>query len=515
MDFMNALANNSKSKTTNGATQYTTSGNTLVDLNFSIPSIRKCFLSNNKQRVFNKFGRALYEDTRHTLMWLMYLRDINNGAGERLSYREFLQYIAQHYPQLTIDFIMTTKPQNYGRWDDLLSLINVDKDNVVHNFIIGLIKTQLNIDLANAEKGRPVSLLGKWMPSANTSSRETRLQARKWREALGVSSKYYRKSLSKLRKAISIVETKLTEKRYSDINYEAVPSKAGLRYKNAFVNHDADRYTQYIEEVKAGTKKINANSMFLYEIVHQYTYKHLPFIDVVDDTLEEMWKAQTKLEGFSNTLVVRDGSFSMTSPACNSKATCLDVADAFTLYCSQFNKGMYKDKFITFSEKPRVIDLSMCKNLREKLNVLGENGDCTNTNLEAVFMLILETAVKNHAKQEDLPKQILIISDMQFDFAVGNGWNIDAKFDMTLLEDLANRFKQEGYTMPKLIFWNVSEYDGVPMRENELGLILLSGFSKSMFNMALSSEVDPLKALYEELEARCSIVDSMKSFELK
>ena len=231
-----------------------------------------------------------------------------------------------------------------------------------------------------------------------------------------------------------------------------------------------------------------------------------------------MWKAQEKVAGFKNTLVVRDGSASMTCNIPNSSVTAMDVADALTLYCAENSDGQYHNKFITFSSKPQIVDVNGKESLADKLIYLHKYTDCSNTNIEAVFDLILETAIKSKATQDDMPKSILILSDMEYDAVrSGNVWSYDydheaiAQEDEVLFECIAEKYKKAGYELPKLIFWNVnSRTNTIPLTESKAGVILLSGFSQSLMEMVMSSELDPYKALVKVLEkGRYSVIDSV------
>jgi hypothetical protein len=74
----------------------------------------------------------------------------------------------------------------YGRWDDLIEC-GLDAD------IVALIKQQLDSDAESMAKGESVSLLAKWLPSENTSSRDTQHKAKALATALGLKSSQYRK----------------------------------------------------------------------------------------------------------------------------------------------------------------------------------------------------------------------------------------------------------------------------------------------------------------------------------
>lgn len=493
-NFMDMMKKSQMGRTEKGSLGYVTEGHKLVDLNFAIPSFRK-------EIDICLFEEALRENKNLALKWLLYLRDIRHGVGERKSFREFVYALIYIDFKLARKFIATVPIEEYGRWDDVVAIMwYVVKEcppeaTVIAKDLFEKIKGQLETDKANMNSGKPVSLLAKWLPSENTSSKQTREIASFIRMSLGMNPRTYRKTLSALRKYIDVVERKMSANQWDKIDYEKVPSLAGLNYRDAFIKHDSDRYNAYVQSVNSGEKKINANAMFLHDIVRKYNAHG---IFQKDDTLEVMWKAQNKVEGFSDTLVVHDGSGSMLDHIPNSGVTALDVADAITLYCAMNNEGAYKDKFVTFSSRAQVVDLGGVDSLHEKLSILHHYGDWSNTNVASVFNLVLRTAVKNNIRQEDMPKSILIISDMEFDEAE----DCAANRDDTPIEVCKKHFAEHGYVLPKMIFWNVnSRTNLMPITQNENGVLLLSGFSKNLMDMVMSSEIDPYKALVKILNS--------------
>ena len=502
--FSKYLEKDELKKTENGANAFNTSGSALVDLNFRVPSMRTHI-------DYTLFEKSLQEDTEHTLKWLLYLRDIKAGIGERKSFRNLCVYLSNKHEELFMKFLMA-HIENFGRFDDYVVVAKNTTSEKIKRAIINMIINQLEEDAENMNNHKPISLLGKWMPSENSSSKETKALAKFMMKELDMTPKAYRKLLSKLRKYIDVVETHMSSNDWDSIDYTHVPSKANLVYSNAFYNHDEERRTQYLKDLKEGKTKINANSMFLYDIIHKYRgHDSFYFYDrrlKKDDTLEELWKAQDKVEGFTDTLVVRDGSGSMTSYISNnSSVSAMDVGDAITIYATENNVGEYKNKFITFSSKPQFVDFTGCTSLVDKLNKLFDYNDCTNTNIEAVFDMVLNTAIKHKCTQEELPKQILIVSDLEWDDIANDRYcyyrkDSTPKVNKTLFEEISDRFKQSGYKMPKLVFWNVnSRTNTVPLQQNELGVILVSGFSKNIFDMVLSTELDPYKALINTLDS--------------
>lgn len=516
MDFFKAMQDNSTKESTNGAIMYSTSTNKIVDLNFMVTSLRSKAQMNNNLGV--EFYPAFKEDSIHALKWLLYLRDVREGLGERESFRNILFDLVKR-AHICIPLLIEIVPE-YGRWDDLIDLykrleadntLSKEKKATLIGYIVSSLKQQLEADILNADKENvSISLLAKWMPSnykLNTKSGQTALKLAK---DFGWTNKHYREVLVKLRKALDVVEVKMSAKQWNQIKYEAVPAKANLLYKDAFYQHDQERRTEYLNSLKKGATKINTGGItFPHDIVAKYESAGLFYnrLKEYDPTLEELWKNLKVPSSIENTIVVRDGSGSMTtSIGVNTDVSILDVANALSIYCSERSTSPeFKDKFITFSSRPKLVDLSGCNSLHDKLELLNRYDECSDTNLEGVFNLILKTAKKAKAAPEDLPKNILIISDMEFNIATVQ------TPDKTFFEEIENRFLKAGYKMPKLIFWNVNSYrnSAFPM-QNRDGAILLSGYSANLMNMVCSGEINPEKALYKILDGdRYSIVNKI------
>ena len=527
--FMNALTNNEKSYTANDGTAYRTSGSPLVDLNFSVPTLRQAavdFYGKSKHNshfystdrtmdaveALRLFITSYEEDPLYTMKWLMYARHIKLGLGERDLFRMMLTKIGDLHPEMALQFIIGTELWNYGRWDDVLRIFFDTTSTILHDGLGEVISNQFRRDVIGCSLGDSISLLVKWMPSNNTSSKEKRSEAVILQSLLHLSAREYRKTLSRLREYLAVVDRKASLNQWNDINYNHVPSKANLKYRNAFLKHDEERRKAYLTSLQKGDDavKINANSMFLYDIVQAYVEKSGYWGEILkshDETLEQLWNAQEGPKDYEDILIIRDGSASMCQQLTgNSTVTALSVADSIALYCAQYNKNeSFKNRFITFSNRPQIVDISMCQTLRDKLRRLHRFDDYSNTDIEATFDLILDTAVKNHLPQDELPSSCLIISDMQFDQATAHDDNT------TVIESCRQKFESLGYTMPRLIFWNVSVYahNTIPVQMHPSGVILVSGFSKSIVDMVVSRELNPETALKAELDAKCSIVDTV------
>lgn len=479
--------------TENGAVGYKTTTHKLLDMNFKVASYRGL----SESQIINDFVQASNEDFELSVAWLFYARDVREGLGERRLFKVIMKQLANGHPDLVKKLIKFIP--EYGRYDDLLELLDTPvKDNVV-----ALIAKTLSEDMVKMGKKEPISLLAKWMPSNNTSSKKTRSLAMKLQKELSVSPKQYRQMLSKLRKYLDVVETKMSNKDWKEIDYEKVPSKANLLYRNAFLKHDEARREQYLEAVKEGTAKINSSVVFPHELVHKYNQQNSWWgtcaDSKLDPTLEAMWENLPNL-GLEDTIVVADGSGSMFRTIGNSDTTALDVANGLALYAAERCKGEFKDTYITFSSHPQLVQLNGAKTLHDKVAVARSHDECENTNIEAVFNLILSTAINAHMKQEEMPKNILIISDMEFDSCACMGQQSWATPTKSLFDTLAASFEKHGYKMPKLIFWNVnSRTNTIPVRDNDLGVALVSGFSVNTLKMVMSEKLDPWEILIEQL----------------
>lgn len=491
-----------ESVTENGAVGYRTTGKELLDINFSVSSMRNM----NEDEIIEKFKRAFNEHRPLAIKWLFYARDAREGLGERRLFRICIKYLAENHTVLLVNLIKLIP--EYGRYDDLFCILDTGSAWMV----MRLIEEQLNDDMKNMKEGKHISLLAKWLPSANASSKNTKRLARIIIDNLKISERKYRKMLSSLRSYLNVVEVSMSSGRWSEIDYSTVPSRANLVYNSAFLRNDAERRREYLEKVTNGESKINAGVLFPHDIVSKYRIR-----DGYDIGLEELWKAIPDfVSGNGNTICVADGSGSMSCPV-GGNVTAINVANAMAIYFSEKFTGEFKNKYITFSSRPRIVDFSEASSLREKLEIAESYNEVSNTNIEAVFDLILHTAISKHMSQNDMPDNILILSDMEFDSCVYGitpndgvyygrnivhyGWN-EARPNKKLFEVFEERYNEYGYKLPRLVFWNINGRSGtIPVRENELGVALVSGFSPTIAKMVLSNKTDPFECLLEQLNS--------------
>ncbi len=478
-------------RTENGAAGYRTTGKALADIHFAISSMR----SMNEEQILDKFIKAYYEEKLLAVKWLFYAADVREGPGERRLFLICLNYLAKFHRDVAAALLPLIPV--YSRWDHLTGLLSTALADEAE----ALIRRQLAEDLCNMQEHRPVSLLAKWLPSENASSPETKRRARILADRLGMTAREYRRTLSGLRSCLNIVEVSMSSGAWDKIDYAAVPSRAGLIYRKAFLRHDGARRKAYLEKLKRGEETIHAGVLYPHDIVHRYCdqSKWMRFLKTdVDPALEEMWKALPDYVcGNGTTICVADGSGSMNARVGDTGVSCLDVADAMAIYFSERCEGAFKDRYITFSSRPQFVYLGQASSLREKIEIAGRYNEVANTNIEAVFDLILKTAVAGRMRQEELPRTVLILSDMEFDSCA------EYSGGETLFQTIAKRYAACGYSLPRLVFWNIcSRTVTVPVKKNESGVALVSGFSPAVVKMVLGSGTDPLKSLLEQIGGR-------------
>ena len=481
MSFFDAMKNTASNEiqyTENGAAGYVTTGKNIVDMFFKISSYRNMSDCAIKQ----DFAKVYAENPALAVKFAFYIGDIREGLGERRAFKNIVSWLASVE---NFDNLIKYIPE-FNRFDTLFVLRGTELEEKMVKFV----QKQLKED---RQSDHP-SLLAKWMPSINTSSEKTKELGRWFASQLGMDERKYRKTLSAIRKKLELVESKMCANEWDKVNYEHVPSKANLNYKDAFLKHDEDRRRKFLDKALKGEAKINSGVNFPHDIVHKYGR----YPSRKDDAIEVLWKnlKNTLTDAASNILVVRDGSGSMTSTIGGTTVSALDVATALSVYFAERQSGPFKNKFITFSSCPKLVDLSNNDTLFSKLRTCSAYTECSNTNIEATFDLVLQTAVANKMKQEEIP-DLLIVSDMEFDYATCDCYG---GAEVTLFKRIANKFAAHGYKLPKLIFWNVMSRTGtIPMKENEAGVGLVSGFSTNVIKAVLSNELDPYKAIVKIL----------------
>lgn len=491
--LLNGLKENANVKyTENGGIAYRTTGHSLYDM-FAFGG---AYRSRSTEDCILLFKNAFEENPEYAVKCLFYLRDIIEGQGQRRFFRICLQWLANEHPEVAkrnLEYV-----SELGRWDDLYCLVKtpVEKD------AFKLIKHQLALDIKSLQKPNgAVSLCGKWLCSENATSNETRKLGTITRNYLGMTSREYRKTLSALRKRINVLERLMSANEWDKIDFSAIPSQAGLKYRKAFQRHDVERkkanpQVQTYEEFANDTSTtVNAKALNPYEVV-QKAISYIANNTTYSWNTPRRWKADIRdterlmINKYWNNLTdyfkdatfdglcVCDTSGSMT---CNN-ALPLSVAISLSMYCAERARGPFTGHYISFSRRARLVKVEGV-DFVDKVKRIYDTGLCENTNLESVFDLLLSTARSNFCSQEDLPKTIIIVSDMEIDVAtrVSNR--------KPLMEQIRRVWASYGYTFPKVVYWNVNARSNTILDNNDEGITYISGSSPVLFQQIVKGVI--------------------------
>lgn len=484
--FMNALKNeNNYTLTENGAITYRSTLNGLLDL-FALGG---AYRTRSDADCINLFKKAFEENETYALKCLFYLRDIRGGQGERRFFRVIIKWLANNHTEAirrNLEHIVT-----YGRWDDLYVFIGtpLEKD------AFALMRKQLALDVTC----KTPSLLAKWLKSENTSSLESKRLGNLTRIAFKMSHREYRKTLSIMRARINVLERLMSENRWDEIEFDKIPSRAGMIYKNAFARHDIERMRQgaessYEDFAKDKNTKVNAKALYPYEVVKEamafgqwgYFYNSGKKSQKLDDTerlmVNKYWENLADyFKGCTfNGICVADTSGSMYGDP-------LAVALSIAMYCAEHNKGDFANHFFTFSNNPTFVKIEGV-DFVDKINRMVRSDWGGSTNVEAVFDKMLRIAVQNHCTQDDIPANVIIISDMEFNGCVSGNSGYYHRADETLFETIEKRWRAAGYKMPGLTFWNVNaRNDNIPMKAQG-HVNFVSGFSPVIFEQVMKGK---------------------------
>jgi len=460
--------------TENGGVAYASTLNNVYDM-FALCG---AYRSRSDEDCILMFKNALEQDANLALKCLFYLADCRGGQGERRFFRVCFHWFAKKYPEIAKKNIELIP--EYRRWDDVIySCI----DTPVEKDAFAFIKKQLELDL----ECKTPSLLAKWLPSENASSATTRVMGNKVREYLMLTHKQYRKILSDLRSRINIVERLMSENRWDEIEFDKIPSKAGLQYKNAFARRDiiAKKYEEF---AKSEDTTVNASTLYPYEIVAKATEgmshwnKTISISDTDRAMLEKYWTNQKDYFNGkqSNILCVVDTSGSM----CADRASApINIAISLGMYCAERAGGPFKDHYISFSSRPQLIKVDGV-DFVDKVYRIYKTNLCENTNLTGTFDMLLDIADRENVAESDIPETIVVISDMEIDNM--SNWR-SVGYAATEMSMVRKKWAEHGHKMPKLVYWNVEARNDTILDVGK-GVSFVSGASPVTFESVITGK---------------------------
>lgn len=439
-------------RTTNGMRARTTTASAAVDLFGSIGAMRG-------KDVILAFTAAYAENKDYALRIAQWARDVRGGSGERKIYRDILKWLEANDPTILIESHLLDNLPQLGRFDDLLIFTNPQ----VKHKAFGIIAKALDDDNG---------LAAKWMPRKGPIAVELR-------QAFGLTPKQYRKILVGL---TNVVETQMCAKNWNEINFSHVPSVAMSKYLTAFHKNAPEAMEAYKAALKRndGTAKVNASAVYPYDVVKmvQPSYYGATVDNVVAD---EMWKALPNYMDGKAILPIVDVSGSMnTSAGKDTSVTCMQIAISLGLYCSDKTTSAFKDVFMTFSQNPEFVTVR--GTLSQKVAQMSSAQWDMNTNLNRAFEKLLAHATSNRVPASDMPSILLILSDMQFDQC--------ARFDDSAMQMIRRKYEDAGYEAPAVVFWNLNDHGNKPVKFNDQGVALVSGFSPAIMKSILAADLE-------------------------
>ncbi|MDR1873590.1 MAG: DUF2828 family protein [Synergistaceae bacterium] len=475
LEFLKKEAN--KACTENMAVTYATTCSDCLDLFAAVGALR----SAQDGDIESRFMRAYAENPDIAMKLAFFARDVRGGLGERRVFRTIFRWLSENEPESARKNIGNVP--EYGRFDDLLALFGsrCEKDALV------LISNQLEADVRAMENDKAVSLLAKWLPSVNASNAESVKMAKRVARFLGMKDADYRKILSRLRAYIKIIENNLRTRDYT-FDYAKQPSKAMFKYRKAFLRNDGERYGAFLNRVSTGEAVLHTGALTPYDIVS-------PFFFSAQESEEERkaidatWNAQEDFTNGENALVVVDGSGSM---YVNTKPMPAAIALSLGIYFAERNTGAFRSHFVTFSRNPGLVEIKGA-DILEKVRYCHDFNEAANTNVQKVFELVLNMALKNSVPQAELPSTLYFISDMEFDRCTEDSQTTNFEYAKEL-------FAKNGYDLPKVVFWNVASRNAhQPVTLNEQGVVLVSGSTPRVFSMLKSGALSPYAYMMEIL----------------
>ncbi len=456
--FANAV-NNQLTTTTNGMVARVGTASACVDLFYKAGAMRG-------QDIIPPFVAAYVENKDIALRIALWLRDVRGGAGERQLFRDILKYLEKNDPDSCLDLLI--KIPELGRFDDLFAV----ESTTMRNAAMLIFKIHL-------QKGNGLAF--KYAPREHSANHKDYIDLRNF---LKMTPKEYRKFIVA---GSHTTEQYMCSNRWTEIDFSKIPSLCHARNKKAFYKHVPNEYAEYAKKLDAGTAKINAGAVFPYDVLRGKIFADNELGELTETELkiiEHQWNALPNYMEDCAILPLVDVSGSMVCRVNGGKSdlTCLEIAVSLGLYVADKNPGKFKDMFLTFSKHPKL--MSLHGNINQKIDQMVNAEWGMNTNLEFALELILKTAVLGNVPEVEMPKMLLILSDMQFDMAI--------RPNQSALEMMKLKYQENGYEFPQIVFWNLKAYDNVPAKFNEFGVALISGFSPAILKSILGNNMEDI-----------------------
>jgi hypothetical protein len=510
-----------------GSDVYETTGDPRVDL--SVMLVRGLTAEKIQVGVEAVLAMPSKEALEDLCVLLFQTRNIRGGKGERALAYDMLAALDKKQHALSLALLPLFS--HYGCWKDLFVL---GQNLAFKETVLDLTVKQFAADNAAIKtEGGKISLLAKWAPREKSFNG---LLA-KWlanrlfpnSAILSERMKMYRKMVSALNKHLDTVEVKMCDRHFADIEPSHVPGRALQKYRKAFLNeastfkdghHDkfarGERSTEYdrveaaihfSEHFAAGAKGDvilkGADTVYPHEVVEAVYNRDRS--EAERNLRLGQWLAfvaKAKEGGaLKNCLAMCDFSGSMDGlPKMVSLALGMLIAEV---------SGT--NKILTFDSEPKWHTFDPKQDLYQKVAYIGDIGQGLSTDFQKAMDLILQDIKERRCKAEDVPKDLIVFTDMGWDHACSsseqspwtdNSYRHNTKTEQwqTHIQMIRENFKRAGEDMwgvpfvpPRIVIWNLrAAYDDFHARADEEGVVMLSGWSPALFKVLQEKGVEVL-----------------------
>jgi hypothetical protein len=554
-----------------GSDVYASSGDARVDLSTSL--VRGLDAESIKRGLDAIFAMGTEEAFEDAFVLAFQTRNVRGGKGERDLTQEMLKHLLEVQPELTRDAMLQLVP-HYGCWRDLFVLAADEKvEASVKQMIWYNTARQLQEDHDKPE-GEGITLCAKWAPREDKHPEQAKAIAKILFPEISKLSerlKAYRKLVAGLNRRLDTTEVKMCGGDWEHISPEKVPGRNLHIHRRAFLNEvapkkkgervqtgslrhaeDADRmacrehFVEFFAKAARGEVKVKgADTLYPHEVISK-VLKHIhsedreyrdPYAYGYDDydsdrepvatgggssssekdLLNGQWRAfvEKAREGgaLKNCLAMCDFSGSMDGLP---KLICT----ALGLLVAEVNGT---NKILTFDSDPRWHQFPE-GDVFEKVRSIGPHlGQGLSTDFQKAMDLVLADIKARRVRPEDLPKDLIVFTDMGWDQACGSNQqsyytghsyrhHVKTAPWQTHLEMIRESFRRAGEDMwgapfepPRIVVWNLrAEYKDYHATADQEGVVMLSGWSPALFKVLqekgveIATPLDALRALLDD-----------------
>lgn len=457
--LIQALSNNTY--TLNGAYSNKSTLNAVVNLFSSA-------VSSNLQSKKDLIVKAMLENPINAIKTVLYIRDVRNGQGNKDILRVFHEVCAslESHVEFFDAYLKIIKHiPEFGSWNDVYTLYSTTKSQQVKDTIIKLVNENLH--------NKQDALCAKWFPMQSQFHKD-------YAKALELDLGQVRRYVTAIRRT---TEQLMCRNEWSSINYDHVPSRTNKLCSAAFLKHDNARRSEYLAEAtkENSTVSMKASTLYPHEITNMVRKGQAQSGNALWNSLPDYMEGSDKF----NILPIIDVSGSMSCGVPGTSCQAIDIAVGLGLYFSSHNQGDFKNAWLNFSTNPQ-FQLLRGNTLSEQIRNMNTRDWEMSTNLQAVFDLILSV----DCKPEDMPKVLIIVSDMEFNCTNSTRTNFKA---------IDDKYKAKGLTRPLIVFWRVNVVSTqFPVTVNDQGSILINGYSPGIMKLILSMGIEDLTSITPE-----------------